>query len=108
MNELTIKHIGEHYQYLQEYPFSAFKHLAYSNKLNSSDLIKYYLDIQECNWFFNHPNITDTFHYIYLNGKNLEMEKVVEFKNLEEAEEYLVNFKKEIEYLFDEKGTITI
>ncbi len=108
MNELTIKHIGDHYKFIQEYSFGQERHLGYSDKLKSKDLIEYYLDIQDCNWFFNHPKINDDQHYIYLNGRNFSVEKINSFETLEEAEEYLGNFKKEIEDLFNEKGTIVI
>ena len=108
MNELTITHIGEHYQFAQDFHFGNLRHLGYSNKLNSKDLIEYYLNIQECNWFFNYPKISDKTHHIYLNGKNLEFEKVNEFKDLAEAQEYISNFKKEIEHLFNIKGSIII
>lgn len=108
MNELTIKHIGEHYKFVYESAFGQERHLAYVNKLKSKDLIEHYLNIQECNWFFNHPNINDDQHYIYLNGKNFSVEKINSFETLKDAEEYLGNFKKEIEHLFDEKGFITI
>jgi hypothetical protein len=108
MNELTIKHIGEHYRFLQEFSFGNERHLAYANKLKSKDLIEHYLNIQDCNWFFNYPNLKDNNHYLYLNGKNLTLEKVDAFEGLADAEEYLGNFKKEIEHLFDQKGFITI
>jgi hypothetical protein len=108
MHELTIKHIGNHYQFLHSYPIGGDRHLGYSKNISSKDLIQYYLEIQECNWFFNHPKFEDDIHNIYLNGKNINCEKVDGFESLEDAVEYLTNFKKEFEHLFEEKNSYTI
>ena len=100
MNEIKIVHIGNHYQFLRIYPRGEEQHLGYSKNISSSDLIRHYLDIQDCNWFFTYPKIDDDVHNMYLNGKNIRCEKVTEFASLDDAAEYLINFKKEFEYLF--------
>jgi len=100
MNEIKIVHIGNHYQFLRICYNREDQHLAYSKNISSSDLIRHYLDIQDCNWFFTYPKIDDDVHNMYLNGKNIRCEKVVEFASLDDAADYLINFKKEFEYLF--------
>lgn len=108
MNELTIIHIGDHYEFVQELALGHQKHLKYTSKLESSDLIRNFLEIQECKYFISNHKSDDEYHYIYLNGKYFDYPKVEKFSSLEDAVNYLSEFKKAIAVSFEIKDRYTI